>query len=151
RPIHEPGAGHTAQHARLVEVARTQPPEISGEVRVAAADQPAVNERLLLLRLVARRGPERLRLGRRVVRQLALHERAELVVVELGFGEPRPLLENDHRKARCRELLGNDAARGTRPDDDEVDDLSWLETRAGLRLDHDRGSDAARLVFTPSG
>ena len=64
----------------------------------------------------------------RVVRVLALHERAELVVIELRLGQPRALLEHDDRKPGRRQLFREDAAGGAGTDDDEVDGVAGRET-----------------------
>ena len=68
---------------------------------------------------------------RRIVRVQITHERTELVVSELRFGKTGPLLEDDDRESRRRELLGDDASGGTRSDNREVDHVTRL--KAGRR------------------
>ena len=89
-------------------------------MRVAAAHKPPVDQRLLSLRCLLRRGAERMWLRRGVVDVVTPHERAELVVVELAFGQARTLFEHDHRVSRRREFLRDDAAGRAGADDDEV-------------------------------
>jgi hypothetical protein len=103
-------------------------------MRVAAAHKSAVDQHLSALRRVLRRGPERMWLRRGIVDVVAAHERAELVVVELAFGQPRALLEHNDRMSRRREFLRDDAAGGSGADDDEVHDVAGPEARARARL-----------------
>ena len=71
----------------------------------------------------------------------ALHERAELVVIELRFGEPRSLFEHDDAEASRGKLFGDDAAGGAGPDNDEIDCIGRPKAHALLSLRHDyRGS-----------
>ena len=69
-----------------------------------------------------------MRLRQRVVGELDLIGRAELVVIEVGGGQPRPLLEHDDGEARRRQLLGEDAAGGAGADDDEIDECRSART-----------------------
>ena len=110
RPVGQPRALHRAEHARFVEIARAKAPEVAGEVSVAAADQPPVNERQRLLRLVVRRCSKRLRLRHRVVAVMAPLEGVELVVIKLALREPRTLFQDNDRESGRREFLGDNAA-----------------------------------------
>jgi hypothetical protein len=101
---------------------------------VAAADEPAVDHGQHFPRRVCCGRAKRMRLCQRIVGELGLIGRAELVVVEVGDGQPRPLLEHDDGEPRRRQLLGEDAAGGAGPDDDEIDEVAWRVTDASAGL-----------------
>ena len=61
---------------------------------------------------------------------------AQLVVHKLARIPPGPLFQHDHIVTIDRELAGEDTARGTGADDDEIDGLSCRESGTAPRLAH---------------
>ena len=62
-----------------------------------------------------------------VIGERAAVHHADLVVLEVPFAEPRPLLERHNAEPGHREFLGHNAARRSGPNDDEIDCFGWTE------------------------
>src|SRR2546422_391649 len=77
---------------------------------------------------------ERLRLFDRVIGEIALEKRFELVMLELLRPEPWSLLQDHDGETGGRELFGHDSTGGTRADDYEIHGLSGGETGGGRAL-----------------
>src|SRR5690606_25811023 len=141
-PVGERGSFRRTMERPLLEVDRSQPPEIAREVNAAAADVVRVAEASPLddLRLLVFVLPERLgmSLASSPDESFVLGN-GPFVVLEVLRSEPRALLQHDDREACCREFLRDNTAGRSGPDDDEVN----RPTRGKRRLpDHQRPSRA---------
>ncbi len=123
----------------LVELVGEMAPAAAAVGHRTAADDHAiaVRARGCFFRVVA---AERVALPRRIAHQ-AIFQRLvaiqPLVLVVLAIAPvlaPATLLEHDHRKAGLRQLLGHDAARSARTDDDEIDFSIWCVLSHGRLL-----------------
>ncbi len=120
-PVAQVGAGNGADFAALDEIDFMEAPEIRGEVHAGAAHQASINEGPLRLGFFVGRFAERSRLELGLVGEQIFADDLDLVVHEVGLGEIRALLEHHHAKTVGRELLGQNAAGGSRAHDDKID------------------------------
>ena len=105
-------------------------PIVGREVIAAAANHAGVDQRITPprpLRGMARIISECLRADLGTIRDAAQKAVLELVVLEIGGGETRPLLEYHDRKARLGEFARHDSAGRARTDHDEIHGLAGFE------------------------